>query len=141
MTMTDNVPLGGRSRWNLHDTNTGKTHKVDGVLLGFGTSQASQHNHPEHSRPIGSCSACRWFEVRVIRADDNYVVSYQGFTKIPGERHRHTVRTTTSAYAVVEELTQQRGGRPFIPRTSRLALAEAASRDEGMERAWIERPE
>lgn len=142
-TLTDDAP----DEWVLNDTETGEHYEVRGTLLGFATSQRSQHGHAPGKHPgPRACHACRWFEVRIIRTtDDDYVVSYQGFTTLPNEQHRHNVHRTASGYTVVEVLTQRRPDRvtgvlsTFIPRTSRFALADAAAKDEGIERAWVDR--
>ena len=129
-------------RWRLHDTHTGKTHTFKGQLIGAATSQRTEHNHEGVRADFGAppCHACRWFEVRIIMTiDDEYVVSYEGFTTFERENHRSTVHRTRSPHTVIEHLTQVRNREMFIPRTSRLALSEAAGRDDGMERAWIDR--
>ena len=143
MTMTD-IQYASPQEWELCDTDTGNCTTVVGVLLGFASSQREQHvGHAKNERPTTPCHACRWFEVRIIRTRENgqseYVTSFQGFSVVRGETHRHTVHRTRSPYTVVEVLTQTRDGNTFIPRTSRLALSEAAGRDKGIETAWIDR--
>lgn len=130
--------VGQELFWEFKDTDSQAHHKVRGVLLGSASSQRVRHEH-HHGKP---CSACRWFEVRIVRNLDDpgdYLVSFEGFTVVTGETHRCTVHRTLSAHTVLELLTQVRGGETFIPRTSRLALSEAAAHDEEMERAWIDR--
>jgi len=139
MTMTDLDDAHSAREWEFCDTSTGECTTVTGVLLGRASSHRLEHNHEPGQRAQGTCHACRWFEVTLIRAEDDYVVSFQGHTSIPGETHRHTVHRTRSPYTVIEVLTQSRDGNTFIPRTSRLALSEAAARDTGIEGAWIDR--
>lgn len=131
-------PYDRTMRWKLRDFDTDEESVFVGPLLGAATSHRRRHNHDENRWPTTPCHACRWFEVRIIRDDatNEYVVSFQGFTQIPGERHRHTVHRTSSPYSVIEILTQQRDGETRIPRTSRMALSEAAGRDVGIEEAW-----
>lgn len=128
--------------WRFTDTETGTTHRIKGMLLGAATSQRPQHNHPGERQVQGGipCHACRWFEVRIIvTEDEEYIVSYQGYTTIEDETHRSTVHRTRSPHTVIEVLTQVRNKEAFIPRTSRIALSEAAGRDDGIEQAWVDR--
>lgn len=114
----------------------------DGQLLGEASSHRSGHSeHEPDFAPIGTrCSACRWFEVRIFRTDqDEYVVEITGQTLVEGERVRHRAEITTSAHWVVEMLTQREGDRRFIPLVSRRALAEAAARDLQIEHAYLNR--
>ena len=136
-------------RWRLHDTASGQHVQFKGQLLGAASSQRPEHNHDGERAPGGGppCHACRWFEVRIIvTTEEEYVVSYEGFTTFDfnpntgkPETHRATVHRTRSPHTVIEVLTQVRNNEMFIPRTSRLALSEAAGRDDGIERAWIDR--
>lgn len=143
MTMTTGDPslLGTTTHWDLHDTTTGESFSLDGVLLGYSSSHQHQHNHDGNRPGQRPCQACRWFEVQIIASDDGkwYLVAYDGRTTVPGETDRRTVVRTASPYTVIEVLTQQRDGASFIPKTSRIALSEAAARDQGIEQAWVDR--
>src|SRR5215471_13481500 len=111
-----------------------------GELLGHATSRRSMHSkHPEsYATPGFRCSACRWFEERIFRTDDNrYVVEMTGHTVVDGERTRHRVEETTSPYWVIDILTQHDNERRFIPITSKKALAEAAALDAAIETAYV----
>lgn len=143
---------GERCDWSFHDDDTGRDIDViNGILLGFATSQRSEHNHPIYdplarakarhpaARSNPPCSACRWFEIHIIKHDDDFIVSYVGRTTLDGETDRQNCHVTRSAHAVIEVLTQSRNGEMFIPRTSRLALSEAAGHDPDIEAAWIDR--
>jgi len=139
MTQHDCDELGATCSWDLIDTNDGERHTFTGTLLGSASSHRTRHNHYK-----ATCNACRWFEVKIMltEVDDgrcDYVVSYEGHTEVEGETLRRTVYRTRSPHTVIELLTQHRDGGPFIPRTSRLALSEAAGRDKGMEQAWVDR--
>jgi hypothetical protein len=114
---------------------------VTGVLLGYASSRRNRHTHPGTDTPPNGrgCQACRWLEVTIIRHDSSYIVAYVGRTEISGEADRVTVHSTRSPHTVIEVLTQTRDDTMFIPRTSRIALSEAAGRDDGIERAWIDR--
>jgi hypothetical protein len=133
--------VGETCFWSFTDTDSGRGVHAQGMLLGYGTSQRQHHNHSSDENSTSPCSACRWFEVRIVRAvdTDEYIVSYRGCTTIPGEDLRETLHTTRSPHTVIEVLTQHRNDHTFIPRTSRLALSEAAAYDDGIEQAWIDR--
>lgn len=123
-------PLGSQRTWTLRDTDTDVVHEITGELIGAATSRGRNRRSPS-----------LWFEVRIIRVEDgDFVVSLRGCTTERGETDRHAVHRTESAYTVIELLTQHNAtGAAFIPRTSRIALSEAAHRDERMEEAWIDR--
>lgn len=111
----------------------------DGRLLGTASSFRTGHTHESKYAPVGQrCSACRWFEVKIFATDDGeYVVEMTGKTEVEGERTRHRAEITSSAYWVVEMLTQRENERRFIPLVSRKALAEAAAHDSGIENAYV----
>lgn len=134
--------------WVFLDDDTGEELSfTNGTLLGFASSQRRNHNHPNQTprtaHPSGggpACSACRWFEVHIVKHDAiGYVVSYVGRTTLPNETDRHSCHVTLSPHTVIEVLTQHRGDTSFIPRTSRIALSEAAARDPAIEDAWVNR--
>ena len=140
--MLADTDIGASDTWEFCDTSTNECVNVTGKLLGFATSRHTRHNHHRNEQPIKPCHACRWFEVRIIKVDGaslEYVVSYQGHSILPGEKMRDTVCKTSSPYTVVEVLTMHQAGSTYIPRPSRIALSEAASRDTGIEQVWIDR--
>lgn len=153
--------VGDRCSWSLEDDANDNVTEITGILLGAASSQMRTHNHSHSQNKIlGSrqshpsyrdkpCSACRWSEIKIIGVEQmdgvepsktTFAVSYIGHSTIPGEVTRHSLVITTSAYTVVETLTQVRDGSPYIPRIARLALSEAAGHNSSIETAWIERP-
>lgn len=114
----------------------------DGVLLGEASSYRDIHsNHPESfALPGQRCSACRWFEVKIYREDaGDYLIELAGKTNVPTEKDRHRVEQTSSPHAIIDLLTQQDNGRPFIPLVSRRVLAEASAHDTAIEEVYIRR--
>lgn len=65
---------GTRASWRLP---VGRADQVDveGVFLGVGSTHRERHPHrPAYAYVSGrdeKCSACRWFEIRVFRVDDD----------------------------------------------------------------------
>ncbi|OFW55808.1 MAG: hypothetical protein A2Y75_05170 [Candidatus Solincola sediminis] len=118
---------------------------LNGTQLGFGTSQHEQHRGHSNSEympaRLGRCSACRWFEVRIIRATDpdeiggTYVVHTHGNSIVPGEKRLCRVFITSSPYELVVFLTVRRDGHVFIPNASSLALAQASHWDDDIRNA------
>jgi hypothetical protein len=121
----------------------GTTHTFTGQLLACNDSRASHHTHPEtrSAEPGERCSACRWFECEIyVTAEGAYVVHLLGETRVAGERRYITVSEVRSPHAVIEALTQHGSdGTAFIPRTSRLCLAEAVMYDAALEDAYVNR--
>lgn len=123
--------------------------QFDGVLLGTGTSQRDEHTHHRSrtARKGEKCSACRWFEVALYRrwftpdrSESDYVVHTVGVSTVPGEQRLSRVSFTTSAFEVLELLTVRKpDSDPFIAVQSSRALAQAASRDEDIRDAYINR--
>jgi len=150
----------------------GEVLHLRGRLLGYGTSHREEHSHPTrgcdadadagadvgdvtYAAPGERCSACRWFEVRVLAADEEltesggaepararYLVLTYGRSLVPGEVDKRRAEWTDSPYEVLELLTQRRGGasgrstRPFLPQTSARVLAQAAAWDAGLRDAY-----
>jgi hypothetical protein len=143
MTMIDDVvALDAHVDWvvPVPDPDGERTRAVHGRIIGYATSRRDKHVKGCRRNGVVRCFACRWFEVRIVRTDDDwYVVVYVGESTVAGETARRTVTVTQSPYVVIEVLTQRRDGNLMIPRTSRVALAEAAARDEGIEMVWIDR--
>lgn len=133
--------------FTLH-TETGD-HTFTGEVLGTATSEARNHNHDSDflsatTPPVegrrAKCSACRWLETTIYATDNGkFVIHTNGRSIVPGEKDYVRVTFTESAYEVVEILTVKGQKEPFIPAPSARALAQAASVDEDMRDAYVER--
>lgn len=113
--------------------------EVRGTLLGEASSKSTHHtDHPTAYAERGEpCSACRWFEVKIIRpTNGGYVVWTSGRTKVPGEIDYCRLLETESEHTVIEALVLDRDERRFIPKTSRIALTEAAKLDTQLRYAY-----
>ena len=144
--------------------------RIQGRLLGFASSEADQHQHhdPEgFARPGERCSACRWFEVRIFEAQTEqspgcscgsdgqphepgcgwepararFLVLTYGLSEVPGEVDKRRASWTSSAYEIIEFLTQRgRSDRQaFLPAASARALAQAANWSDEVQQAYIDR--
>lgn len=123
-------------------------HEFDGAVLGAASSESKLHrgHDPRTHAPRGvKCSACRWLEVTVFATSHGYVVHTVGVSEVPGESDYDRVTATESAFEVVELLTVRRpgtNGRPgetFVPPQYARALAQAASLDDGIREAYVNR--
>jgi hypothetical protein len=139
---------------------------VRGRLIGFASSHRDDHNHPGHEfAPITNietnrrahCTACRWFEVRIIQEyDDNYdpsrvdvphvdslcvgyVVHTLGGSVVPDDTIFCRLARTESPYEVVELLTVRRDGQVMLPGHSARVLAQASHYDEYLADAYVNR--
>lgn len=124
-----------------------------GKILGSGTSRALQHNHPgydyitqappasAHSSPYKpKCSACRWNEVTVYKAEDGSYVAYtEGQTIVPGENVYSRIFQVRGGVALVDALTVRTPGGPFLPRPAAAALAQAAESEDSIYDAFNDR--
>lgn len=128
--------------------------RVRGALIGFASSQRDEHTHrhSEHAEPGQRCSACRWFEVRILRAEaeltedgvseeprGRYLVLTYGRSEVPGETDKRRAVWTDSPFEVLEVLTQRDRGAPFLPSASARALAQAAAWDDDLTDAYVNR--
>ena len=99
-------------------------------------SEASSRipRHSCSSPGEAGCRACRWFEVKIGLEDDgeHYRIEMIGRSIVDGEVDRVRVERTTSANAVVDLLAMGEPGRRYIPKTSRIALHEAADIDDSL---------
>lgn len=111
--------------------------------------------HGEHAGATATtserCSACRWTEIEIYRADTSsinagigsalarYLVVVLGSSAVPGEETRRRLSWTNSPFEVVEVLTQRRGGVPTLPGPAARALARAAEFDDGLNEAYVNR--
>lgn len=139
-----------------------------GTPLGAASSRRETHNHNlsrDRFAPRGvRCAACRWHEVAIYRryatqevdlttdpahpriyalrepVAGDYVVHTVGESIVPGETRLSRVSATDSAFEVVELLTVRRPDEePFITAQSSRALARAATLDDGLRDAYINR--
>lgn len=128
----------------------GVTYK--GALLGKGSSRAPNHNHEEDYLAPGTrdatgrkqrCQACRWEEAKIYGVDDDndsYVVHVIGHSIVPGEVPYIKVAFTESIFTVLETLIVPSPNGKFLPKPARIALAEAAQHDSGMESLYRNLP-
>jgi hypothetical protein len=124
----------------------GTSHEITAALLGFGTSEREYHNHPEPRNfdefpETWKCSRCRWFEVSIfyIPEDDLYAVYTIGKSSLLGEEPRSKIQYTESAFEVIEILTDRRSPHPRLPIAAARCIAQAASVDDDMTDAYINR--
>lgn len=134
------------------------TYHFTGQHLAHVSSRWSTHGG-EHIGEVvtrgARCSACRWTEIAIYRADDlalaetavvnvgsalgRYLVITRGCTSVPGESTYVTPTWTNSPYEVLEILTQRKDGRVFLPGPAARALSRAAEFDEGLNDAYVNR--
>lgn len=135
--------------WYIEDRTGGR--RFYGRLIGTGSSQREEHNHPHEAfSDRGRCAACRWSEIYIFevllpsegeRLRGKYCVYTLGPSVIPGEVTRANVRWASSGFEVVELATVRRGerGAPFLPAAHAKALAMAANVDEDIADAYVNR--
>lgn len=115
----------------------------EGKLLGHGSSRADTHtHHPQRSAEKRErCSACRWFSADIYVTDQGrYVVHTIGDSSVYGEKRFSRVSETSSALEIVELLTVRRPNeKPFMTSQSARALAQAASVDDDIYEAYVNR--
>lgn len=141
----------------------GDDFEFEGVLLGRDTSEQDMHtDHPgEYAKKYEKCSACRWFEVSIYRRyttqeidllttpptiidvkpePSDYIVHTVGGSIVPGEHRLSRISCTDSGFEVLEFLTvRKHNAEPFITAQSSRALAQAASKDEDLRDAYVNR--
>jgi hypothetical protein len=120
-----------------------------GAVLGSGSSKRDEHSHYSgyYARKGEKCSACRWFEVTIYKrtlptgdATYDFVLHTIGNSIVPNEQRFSRVAETSSAYELVELLTvRPYHGDPFIAAQSQRALAQAASLDDDVRDAYVNR--
>lgn len=133
-------------RFSVSDED-GATIEFVGVLLGEASGRKTRHTHGLLEEPSRRCSACRWTEARVYRImvsgtenlprwrGADYVVELVGRTVVHGETDRRSAWRVASPHSVIELLNSSRSS----SLAARLALSEAAGRDEALEDAYINR--
>lgn len=120
---------------------------ITGRFLGVGSSRRSTHvGHPgtPFQRVGGRCPACRWFEPRIFRVDDGppgarYLIFYVGQSRVPNEVPRVRYEWVLSPHEVIEALTTRRDGEAFLTLPAGRVLAQAATFDEDLEFAYVNR--
>lgn len=141
------LPDVGRSRhWEmpLDAFEDGKTLAFDGRFLGIGSSHRDTHiGHVDSDHAVSGvrCSACRWFESRLFRAGNRYILHRTGESMVPGEDPFYSYEEAVSAYEVLELLTTRKTNsdgskRSFLAFPAARLLAQAAGNDEGMRTAY-----
>lgn len=145
--------LGTEQTWLIPGTDEDGEIELHAKFLGFGSSYQPEHRQDAHPNgdPIPKqkqkCQACRWYEIRVFRevgGERRFLAHHTGASVVPGEQMRYRYRITTSAHAVVEDLTVRRneegsGPEAFIAPPAARALADAAGYDPDLEDAWVNR--
>jgi hypothetical protein len=163
--VSDNLTLptgpnaGQRDEWVLPVGREGDGRALslrDATFLGFSSTQTSRHtghDGAEHAEPKTRCSACRWYETRLFRVHDgqphHYVVHHLGASRAPGEVALCRYQDAWSAHEVVELFTQRpntdetddrgRPRTPFLTRPGARVLAQAASYDDEIDDAFVNR--
>jgi hypothetical protein len=140
------------------------TFVVIGSLLGFGSSETIQHTghagNGDHAPRGHRCSACRWFEVRIIEVNSvtdeltsgnnvlnvrrvdppaRFLVHTVGRTEVPTERQYVRSSWVNGGLEMVEALTVRKHNDTFIAGPSQKALAIASEFDEGIRDAYVNR--
>jgi len=135
--------------------------QITGILLGFATSQRTEHSHVissvgfENAEPGVAaqgrntrCTACRWSEIYIFRVEagdgpvgGNYLVYTLGPSIVRGEKTFANARFASSGHEVMELCTVRKGDRatPFLPASHARALAMASDVDGRIENAYVNR--
>jgi hypothetical protein len=133
--------------------------RFEGRIIGSASSEKDTHiGHPStaYAPKHVKCSACRWLEVTIysrrhrasIKEDVftfDYVIYTVGNSDVPNEVDFIRLYQTTSAFEVIELLTVRRFNRhtsksdAFIPPQHAQALAQAASVDDDIREAYVNR--
>lgn len=123
-----------------------------GALIGMITTRRATHvcDFPDgHASTAVKCAGCRWFETRVFRLCDadaarlggvRYALHYVGRSIVPGEVDLPRHELARSGHEVVEAyIVRKRDQMPFITKPGARVLAQAASFDEDIEDAYVNR--
>lgn len=98
--------------------------------------QGSRLGHASSRAPGKS----RWFEVGIYRtASGRYVVHGLGASEVPGETTRGWAQVVDAGADVVSALYRHGTDGPYLTRTSKDALADAAAVDGGIAGAYVVR--
>ncbi len=123
------------------------TLRVAGKFLGMSTSYSQFHRHPgdRTAEQNEKCRACRWFEARLFRESNGgqrYLVHRTGRSIVPDEVTFTSHEWVRGPHEVVEALTTRprNGDRtPYLTVPSARVLAQAASYDDELSQAYIDR--
>lgn len=148
--LPDADQLGQRDEFTLPIGTGDDSTVIDATFLGLGTSERPTHRDHvgKYANPARNerCTACRWFELRIFRVESGgrgYVMHYTGRSIVPGETQRYRIERVVGSYEAVEQLTVRRddAGRRevYLPGPAARALAQAASFDEDIQEAYIDR--
>jgi hypothetical protein len=83
----------------------------------------------------------RWYEVELWSTiDGRYVIHKIGVSDVPDEDDRHSAIVADQPEGVVAALYSRRGSGDYhLPLTAKLALEEAAKKDEALKHAYLHR--
>jgi hypothetical protein len=164
MTIQTNAPPV--TRHELLERDSDEIFTVTGRLIGYGSSETTQHSHEgDYVAGKQRCSACRWFEVRIIEVESviteftssdehldpfitappaRYLVHTVGRTEIPSERQYVRVEWCDGGPTIINALTVRKrrpDGSPdvFIAGPSHKALSLAAQHDDDIRDAYADR--
>lgn len=160
-TLPTGSSAGERGRWVLplqqRNREQAELPLADATFLGYGTTQTSRHTGHDSDdyavRGGARCSACRWYETRLFRVHDDhphhYVLHHLGGSRVPGEVQLARYEDAWSAHEVVELFTvrpdpgerdgQGRVRTPFLTRPGARVLAQAATYDDDVDDAYVNR--
>lgn len=147
--LPDETSCGIWADWTLPTGDSRDVVRFRGRFLGMSSSRRSEHagHRSDRPRPPNQrCGACRWFEPRIFAIDPAdsrgaYLVHFAGRSTVPGEIALSRHEFVRSAHEVVEVLTTRRVTAP-VPRLTQpaaRALAQAASHDDEIEFAFVNR--
>lgn len=163
VTLPTGSSAGERGKWILplqqRNREPDQLELADATFLGYGTTQTSRHTGHESGdyaeRGGARCSACRWYETRLFRVHDanaqshHYVLHHLGGSRVPGEVQLARYEDAWSAHEVVELFTvrpdpgdrdsQGRVRTPFLTRPGARVLAQAATYDDDVDDAYVNR--
>lgn len=155
-------------RYDEQTGDVSETVRFEGRIIGSASSEKDTHiGHPrtDWAPKHVKCSACRWLEATIykrrivdpvmkidglaksdnLRCRYDYVIYTVGVSNVPGEIDFIRLHQTSSAFEVVELLTVRRYNRitgktdAFLPPQHAQALAQAASIDEDVSEAYVNR--
>lgn len=121
--------------------------EVPGRFIGFASSRRDWHTHDgQFARGGERCAACRWFEPRIFRLDDDarpptYVLYTAGRSVVPDETTLARVTIVHGSLELIEALTTRHAATGTVSLTNPAArvLAQAASYDPDILEAYQNR--
>lgn len=139
----------------LDDFVDGKTTNFQGQFIGYGSSHRHSHiNHDTKENEFAekgvTCSACRWFEVRIFRDNNQnkFLLYTTGESAIPKEQPRYRSEWITSPYEIIESLTTVRSHinndghrtqQTILSYAARKALSQAIYYNTELQEAYLAR--